>query len=122
MKLVSRSKTRKVRHDLLYYFANLGYYCAKIIPRSFGLGLFGLIGAIIYCFPGADKKRTIQHLRFIYGKKWTNYKIRCTAKNVFVQLGKNLFDSIYLPGLNVAELDKIVTCDPVDELRGKCLF
>lgn len=117
MKVLSRRKTRKLRHDLLFFAARLGYKCAQIIPRRLGLILFGSIGRLIYLFPGLDKKRTFEHLRFIYGGRWNRKQIRDVASGVYCNLGKNLFDSIYLSQMSTAELDKVVTCDPIDELR-----
>jgi KDO2-lipid IV(A) lauroyltransferase len=117
MKVLSRRKTRKLRHDLLYFAARLGYKCAQTIPRRLGLLLFGSIGKLIYLFPGLDKRRTLEHLKFVYGDRWTRTQIRCVACGVYCNLGKNLFDSIYLSQLSTTELDKVVTCDPIDELK-----
>jgi KDO2-lipid IV(A) lauroyltransferase len=117
MKVLSRRKTRKLRHDLLFFAARLGYKCAQIVPRRLGLILFGSIGKLIYLFPGLDKKRTLEHLRFVYGNRWNHKQIHCVACGVYCNLGKNLFDSIYLSQLSAAELDKVVTCDPIDELK-----
>jgi KDO2-lipid IV(A) lauroyltransferase len=117
MKLISRKKTRKFRHDLLYFAAKMGYSLAQKIPRHFGLFFFGAIGKLIFLFPGLDKKRTIEHLRFIYGNRWSEQKIHQVASKVYVNIGKNLFDSIHLSQMDTMALDTIVTCDPVDELK-----
>jgi KDO2-lipid IV(A) lauroyltransferase len=68
-------------------------------------------------FPGLDRKRTIEHLCFIYGTRWSKKQILSTASRVYGNIAKNLFDSIHLSQMDVSDLKKIVSCDPIDELK-----
>jgi KDO2-lipid IV(A) lauroyltransferase len=117
MKLISRKKTRKLRHDLLYFAAKIGYWLALALPRRTGLFLFGITGKLIFMFPGLDRKRTIEHLRFIYGNRWREKQILFTASEVYGNIGKNLFDSIHLSQMDAKELMTVVSCDPINQLK-----
>ncbi len=118
-KKVSRSGIfdKKVRHGLLYRGAQIAFNLASRIPRSIGLFFFGQIGAFIFLFPNREKRRTLSHLRFIYGDRWTERQIRNTARKVYIGLGKNLFDAIYLSRLSPEELNRIVHPDSLDKFR-----
>ena len=100
-KKVSRSALldKKLRHHLLYRGAQIAFNLASKIPRNIGLFIFGQIGALIFLFPNREKRRTLSHLRFIYGDRWSEKQIRVTAREVY-RAGKNLFDAIYLSRLS----------------------
>lgn len=118
-KKVSRSVLldKKLRHHLLYRGAQIAFNLASKIPRSIGLFFFGQIGALIFLFPNREKRRTIDHLRFIYGDRWSERQICDTAREVYIELGKNLFDAICLSRLSQEKLKRIVHCDSLDEFR-----
>ncbi len=93
------------------------YKIAQTIPRKLGLMLFGMIGAIAFIFPNREKSRTIQHLKLIFGNSWSESEILKTARNVYIELGKNLFDGIHLPGLPKDKLGKVIKYDSFDDFR-----
>jgi KDO2-lipid IV(A) lauroyltransferase len=118
-KKVSRSALldKKLRHHLLYRGAQIAFNLASKIPRNIGLFIFGQIGALIFLFPNLEKRRTLSHLRFIYGDRWSEKQIRVTAREVYIGLGKNLFDAIYLSRLSPEKFNRIVHHDSLDEFR-----
>lgn len=105
---------QRFKNNLVCAGANVAYTLAQKLPRKTGTALFGIIGAVTFIFPDREKKRTLDHLEFIYGKEWDKKRIKQCARNVYVQLGKNLFDSIYLAKLSRSDFDKIVLHDPLD--------
>ncbi len=82
-----------------------------------GLFFFGQIGAFVFLFPNREKQRTLSHLKFIYGDRWSERQIRNTAREVYIGLGKNLFDAIYLSRLSPEEFNRIVHHDSLDSFR-----
>jgi len=115
--LHSEIVSKRIRHSLLFRGAQCAVNCASFIPRAIGLPLFGFIGAVVFFFPSRDKKRTLTHLSFIYGDKWSEKQIRKTARDVYDELGKNLFDAIYLSRLKIADFDRIVQHDSLESFR-----
>lgn len=103
---------------MIYYGAACAYKIAQAIPRVIGLHIFGGIGAFAYLFPNREKQRTLDHLRLIYGKEWTEDKIRRTARDVYILIGKNLFDSVFFSGLKKDALEKYIHSDSFDQFRN----
>lgn len=112
--LSKKPLVKRVKNSIVCAGANFGYALAQKLPRRIGLILFGAVGAIAFLFPNRERTRTISHLEFIYGKNWSKKQIWQCARNVYVQLGKNLFDSIYLAKRPKSVLDDIIQSDSFD--------
>jgi KDO2-lipid IV(A) lauroyltransferase len=109
---------RKFRHLLLGWAARFGFALGKTIPRGAGLALFSSFGRLCYYLLSRDRKRTIKNLRFVFGKEWSERKIRVTARAVFASLGKNLFDALHLDTMRAKKFDRTVSHDSLDELNA----
>jgi Kdo2-lipid IVA lauroyltransferase/acyltransferase len=116
--LFKRPVVRKVRYRLLCSAAKAGITLAGCIPRRVGLVLFSLVGSLIYLVPHKDRRRTVEHLQLIFGSRWSDRKIRSTARNVYRELGKNLFDSFYFSRVNNATFNRLVKHDPLDKVEA----
>jgi Kdo2-lipid IVA lauroyltransferase/acyltransferase len=116
MSIKLRRATKRLRHDLLYLSVKTAFWLARSMPRSLGLALFGAAMEMAFRFPGKERKRTIEHLRLIYKGEWTEKIILKTAREVWVGMGKNLFDAVRLPMLPLEKLDRIVRSDDSSEL------
>lgn len=108
---------KRVKNRLIYFGALLLYSLAGIIPRKVGLPLFSFIGHIAFAFPHIEKKRTLTHLRMIYNSKWDEKTIKKIARNVFCNIGKNIFDAIKLAKMKRSDFEKIVTYDDMGEIK-----
>jgi len=53
----------------------------------------------------------------VYGDRWTERRIRATARAVYRNGAKNLFDALYLSRLSREELDRYVIADDMTHLR-----
>ncbi len=118
MALIGKGMARDLRYRALCLGAHCGIALTALLPRKIGLLLFGAIGAFIYCIPHPDRALTLRHLKLIYGNSWADNKIRATARSVYRNLGKNLFDAFYLPRLTSERLERLVTHDPLDAFRS----
>jgi Kdo2-lipid IVA lauroyltransferase/acyltransferase len=83
----------------------------RLFPRGVGLALFGMLGGLFYLLPTKDRKWCRDHLRLVFGPQQTKREIERRARAVYVNLGKNLFDALYLANLDKEQLDKIVRSD-----------
>jgi KDO2-lipid IV(A) lauroyltransferase len=108
---------KTIRHSLLLLFARAFFSFALLLPRNAGLFLFGSVAAGAFLFPNREKTRTIEHLHLIYGATWSRRKIAKTARTVYRELGKNLFDAIYLSRAGERQFDMIVRCDDLAGLK-----
>ncbi|KMQ51265.1 Lipid A biosynthesis lauroyl acyltransferase [Chitinispirillum alkaliphilum] len=114
---MKRKRLRKFRYGLLFYALRCVFFLGKAMPRSVGLSVFGLVGRVVFLLSGKDKKRSVEQLRAIYGDIWDEGKIKRTARDVYIGLGKNLFDSIYLSAASREEFDRVVKSDDLDAFR-----
>ncbi|MBN1308197.1 MAG: lysophospholipid acyltransferase family protein [Chitinispirillaceae bacterium] len=109
---------RATRYGLLRAAARVGIGAASVLPRGMGLALFGTMGALAYCVPHPDRRRTLRHLKLIFGNTWDDATIRRTAHRVYRELGKNMFDAFRLPLLTRGQFDAVVTHDSLDAVTA----
>lgn len=109
---------KRFRDDILYVAASAGYALGRLIPRSVGLWMFGLVGRVFFALSKKERGRTLSHLRMVYGDCWDEKKIHRTAAEVFPMLGKNFFDALCLSRMSPEQFDRIVTHDSLDEFRA----
>ena len=115
---MAKSFIKKRRNDLAYAVLFYIYLVAKYLPRKTGLAIFGLIGRFLFLFPTKDRQRTIKHLSLIFSDKWSADKIIHTAREVYSNIGKNLFDALYLTRCNDKEFDTIVRHDSLSGFQN----
>lgn len=108
---------KTLRNSLLVFAARFFYTLATLLPRSFGLWFFGAAGRAAFLFPNREKTRTLEHLRLIYGATWSEEKIRTTARNVYRELGRNMFDAIYLSRAPLARFETLVRHDDLADFK-----
>ena len=105
---MARSFIKRRRNDVVFACIFLMYHAAYFLPRKIGLFLFGLLGRLIFLIPTKDKKRTLAHLTKIYSGTWSPKQIRRTAARVYYNIGKNVFDALYLSRCSNEEFDALV--------------
>ncbi len=108
---------KKRKNDAVYLLAFCARTVASALPRSAGLAVFGSFGRLFFSIPTKDRIRTIQHLRLIYGRNWPEKRIWSVARNVYANLGKNLFDAYYLSRAPAAKIHTWVHADNFDQVR-----
>jgi KDO2-lipid IV(A) lauroyltransferase len=117
MALLRKPWIRRFRYGLLCASAQGAIWFSRIVPRPVCLFLFGVTGSLLYTIPHADRERTRKHLGMIFGTRWNQKKIDATARSVYRELGKNMFDGFYIPRLSPAAIHRIVKHDPLDAFR-----
>ncbi len=114
---MAKSFLKKRRNDLLYIIIKVLLFSIKILPRRIGLLIFGLVGRLFFLFPTIEKERTYHNLRKIFSDKWSEKRIKQTAKNVYYQLGKNLYDAIYLTICSDKQFFNVVKHNDLSHLK-----
>jgi KDO2-lipid IV(A) lauroyltransferase len=108
---------KSIKNSALFLCAKTAFFCALALPRPLGLPLFGALGRLAFCFPNIEKTRTLEHLRRIFGASWSERKIRTTARNVYVSLGRNLFDAVKLSHAPENVFNALVRHDDLAEFK-----
>jgi KDO2-lipid IV(A) lauroyltransferase len=108
---------KSLKNLVIYCAARTGFFLALLLPRKFGLWLFGSLGRVVFLFSNREKTRTLEHLRMIFGATWNEDTIGETARNVYVALGKNIFDAVKLSRAPHRRFNDLVKHDDLTEFE-----
>ena len=111
------SRVKALKNFLLGFTAQRLFTLATLLPRPLGLWLFGTVGKTAFLLPNREKTRTLEHLRLICGATWSEEKIKTTARNVYRELGKNMFDAIYLSRAPRERFETLVRHDDLADFK-----
>jgi KDO2-lipid IV(A) lauroyltransferase len=110
-------RVKALKNSLLGFTAQRLFTLATLLPRFLGLWLFGVAGKAVFLFPNREKTRTLEHLRLIYGAVWPEKKIQTIARNVYRELGRNMFDAIYLSRASRDRFNSLVRHDDLGDFK-----
>src|SRR5262245_62114873 len=100
---------KRLKYGAIYYGLRFMIFLSRLFPRSWWLGIFGLLGRIGYQFSSKSRQRVIAHLTLAYGKEKSADEIMAMSKRVYVMLGKNAGDILRAwRHWTVPEFDKIL--------------
>ena len=103
---------RKLYYLTVVFFLNL----VKFLPLKAALRLGAFLGGLGYHLAGRARSITEDNLRRAYPEK-SDDEIRQTAKQVFINQGKNAFEVFYYPNLTNEELVKYVDVENEEGYR-----
>jgi KDO2-lipid IV(A) lauroyltransferase len=102
---------KKFKNDVIYTIVLLIAAVWRFIPRKPGLALFGFLGRLFYLLPTKDRQWCREHLKTVFAGSRSPGEINALAKSVYDNIGRNLFDALYLSRRNREQLDKMVKSD-----------
>lgn len=97
-------------------------FAVRFLPLDAASKLGGAIGGAVYFLLPHERKKTQRHLTRVFGKEKNLKEIRCIARKVFVNLGRNLGEWLKMPYLSDRQiLDRVeaVNFDRVEEALSK---
>lgn len=97
---------------------------AQILPRRMLLRFAEFGGNAVYLFVKKERVKTLENLVRVFGQVKTRREIETIAKDVFVNLAKNLVDWIFLDKMGPDDLNRLVDIDGREKIekalqRGK---
>lgn len=107
-------KGREIRHSFAYNILNIIIVIIPFIPRAIGLKIFSFLGFIVGKNLKKERKQAENSLIKIYGDKMSPIDREKFINRMFGELGKTLFDTIYIPQLNMKKFNKYVNYDGVE--------
>jgi len=107
---------RSRRNDAFFALIVVLRWLAIAMPRGAGLWLFARVGWLLSFAVAREHRRALDHLRLIYGERWSEGRIRDTAREVFANVGRTLFDAVRIPRMGDAELARVVEAHGFDTL------
>jgi KDO2-lipid IV(A) lauroyltransferase len=85
---------KKLKNTLIYFMVLFLIWFVRKLPRGFAIRCLGKMGSLCFYLVGSERKKTIRHLEWIFHDQWPQEKIRQVAKQVFINLGRNMVDVI----------------------------
>ncbi len=114
MKHPIKTIRRKIQYSVLYFLAVFVEKLTILLPEP--LIFFSCEVAGLCCFTLLKKERekTISHLKKAFSKKYSDKQINKIAKNVFLNLSRNIAELFFLKRLNKNELAQKVSCEGLE--------
>ena len=99
---------KRVKNWLIYRFVLFEAFCVGRMPRGAALKTCGFFGLIAFRVVRKARQQTEQNLSRAFGWSSDHPRLARTAREVFVNAGKNLADLILLPRLNAANVHQLI--------------
>lgn len=99
---------RKLKRNIIYYLLRIAASILILFPLYIGLYIGSILGRLAYYLAAKERSKTIANLRLAFGKEKSEAEIRCIARQVFENLGKNLIELINFPKINESNIDKLI--------------
>lgn len=100
---------KRIKNSLIYVFIRLFFTFIVIINRHIAFKIFETLGRTAYCLAGSLRKKTIYHMKMVLGDQFSDAYIRKMAKDVFINLARNMVDAIRLQKYDAQAVDSLVT-------------
>jgi KDO2-lipid IV(A) lauroyltransferase len=86
------------------------------IPRKTAMSFFKTLGWLGFHLVQSEKNKTIRHLKLVFKDKYSETEIRNMAKEVFLNLARNMTDAFRISTLNSTSIDKIVQAKGLEKI------
>ncbi|MDZ4715954.1 MAG: lysophospholipid acyltransferase family protein [Cytophagales bacterium] len=83
---------KRIKYSAIYGGVIFMIFCSRLMPRTWWLGFFGLLGRFAYMFPSQYKGMVRRHLEMAFGKEKSGDEIQKLTREVYVMIGKNAGD------------------------------
>lgn len=84
-----RPFTKRIKYTFIYFFVRFLIFSSTLVPRTWWIGMTGVLGRFAYYVAGKTRALAIGHLTLVFGREKSASEIRRLAKNMFRMLGKN---------------------------------
>lgn len=107
---------KKTRDDL-FYLLIVGFIgLLRFLPRRAAISLMRLLGRLGFALAAGPRRRTIEHLTFVYGHEKTPTEIKKLAQRVFVHFATVAGDFVRLPVILREDINQLVTATGLEHL------
>lgn len=107
---------KRIKNWFIYIVVRFGYTFLNGTNRTTALKLFKTLGTIGFYIVPSERNKTINHLTKVYGDKFTPARIRNMAKEVFINLGRNMADAFRISQLTPENIDQIVLSTGLEKI------
>ena len=107
---------KRIKNWFIYIVVKFGYVFLNGVKRNTAFKFLGTLGVIGYYIVPSERKKTIDHLKLVFGNKYEKRQINAMAKEIFFNLSRNVVDAFRVSTLGPHNIDKYVTAHGLDRL------
>ncbi len=115
MKKLRRTKKR-IKNWFIYVVVKLGFAFLYGTKRITAIKFMQTLGKFGYYLVGSERKKTIRHLKMIFGDQCTDKQIKNMAREVFINLGRNMADAFRIGKINPHNVDKYIKTTGMEKI------
>jgi KDO2-lipid IV(A) lauroyltransferase len=97
-----------LKNWLIFRFLQLLAFWLARLPRGTALKFCGFLGRLSFWVMGKARRMTVQNLSRAFGWPRRHPRLIKTARQVFVNAGKNLADLVHMGRLNDVNIDQLI--------------
>ncbi len=98
----------KLRRRYLYYLLRIAGFISLLLPIKINGFLGRRVGECAFFLLSGHRNTVLNNLRLAFGDEKNEYEIRRIAKDLFRNLGENLFEDLCIPKLSRRNIDRYV--------------
>ena len=121
-------RTRKrFKNWTIYIFIRTGITFIMKMKRGTAIKFFETLGRLGYYLAVSERKKTIRHLTRVFGDQYPATRINRMAKDVFLNLARNMVDAIRIRKYDAKSIDSLVSAKGLEKIdraleKGKGLL
>ncbi|NIA30228.1 MAG: hypothetical protein GWP06_09990 [Actinobacteria bacterium] len=95
---MSRKSLRKrIKNTVIYFLVLFFVKFIRFVPRRVGIAMMRTLGRIAFLAAKNERRKTIRHLTFAFGKEKSPKEIKALARRVFLHFSTAAVDAIRIP-------------------------
>lgn len=116
MKFYPRLSKKRIKNWLIYIVVKFGYAFLTGTKRATAFKFLQTLGKLGYYLAASERKKTIANLKFVFGDQYDNGQIIRMAKDVFINLGRNMVDAFRMATLGPHNIDTYVEVQGLEKI------
>jgi KDO2-lipid IV(A) lauroyltransferase len=100
---------KRFKNKAIYIFIRTAITFVMKMERGTAIKFFETFGKLGYYLAASERKKTIKHLTMVFGNQDPDIRIEQMAKDVFLNLARNMVDAIRLQKYDAKSIDSLVS-------------
>jgi KDO2-lipid IV(A) lauroyltransferase len=105
-----------LKRGLIYFLARAAAGFLFLLPVKTGVFLGGRLGAAAFFLLPRHRRQTLENLKAAFGAEKSEQQIYKTAKDVFINLGKNAAEFINFGKINGSNIDSFIRVEGIEKI------
>ena len=109
-------KKKRLKNWLVYMFIRFGIAFVMKMNRETAIKMFEILGRLGFCLAASLRKKTFNHLQMVFGNQYSAPRIHQMAKEVFLNLARNMVDAVRLQKYDSRSIENLVSANGLEKI------